>query len=118
MHRQTVALLWHLQHHVLNPSSFLDGCGCPVEVLSLAGTRALPEAFSQSLDLLVSHTPSFPVPQSSLLGPVARLGSAKPLQLPCLTFLTLLLVQHLCTGVDPLLLLQSFFCLFYQMRPV
>lgn len=76
----------HLQHHVLNPPSLLHGCRYLIEVLPLSVIRALPEAFSLSLDLLVSHTPSVSVPQSSLLGPFARLGSAIPLQLPCLTF--------------------------------
>lgn len=81
MHRQAVALLCLPPR----PPFFLDGCRYLVEVLSLPVIRALPEGFSLSLDLLVSHTPSFPVPQSSPLGPFARLGSATLLQLPCLT---------------------------------
>lgn len=76
----------HLQHHELNPPSFLDGCRYLVVVLSFSVIRVFPEAFSLSIELLVSHSPSLPVPQSSLLGPFARLGSATPLQLPCLTF--------------------------------
>lgn len=83
----------HLQYHVLSPLSFLSGCRYFVEALSLSVTWALPEAFSLSLDLLVSHAPSLPVPQSSLLGPFATPGSAMPLQLPFL--------WSSISGVDP-----------------
>lgn len=57
-----------------------------MELLSLSVVRALLEVFSLSLGL-VFHTPSLPVPESSLLGPFAGLESVTPLQLPCLAFL-------------------------------
>lgn len=111
---QAVIFCGHLHRHVLNPCSFLDGCRYLVEVLSLSVSRALPESVSPSLDPLVSHTSSLPVPQPSLL----RLCSS--LDLLCSFSIPLAAChgQHLCAaGRSSSVASVLISCLFYQMRP-